>query len=202
MTLNPWRRQEPLDLAELARLLPAPGEPDLPPERRLLIEGQLMDEIDRRRTNSRAWLRRPAWLAVPAVLAVATAATLVATGGEPTGSPRLVTCYSEADPASEARVDTFFGTSPGQPDPGDVRSWNSAVSTCALLWQWNWIRPGEIEAPSPGTPHLAYRGNPGHGNIPLLDACVRADGQAAVFPGGPGTCRDLGLPSLAGTAED
>ncbi|MFD7261187.1 hypothetical protein [Streptomyces sp. NPDC059874] len=71
MTLNPWRRQEPLDLAELARLLPAPGDPALPPDRRLLIEGRLMDEIDRRGTGFGVRFRRPAWLAVPAVLAVA-----------------------------------------------------------------------------------------------------------------------------------
>lgn len=45
MTLNPWRRQEPLDDAELARLLPAPGDPALPHDRQLLIEEQLMREI-------------------------------------------------------------------------------------------------------------------------------------------------------------
>ncbi|MFD7261186.1 hypothetical protein [Streptomyces sp. NPDC059874] len=39
------------------------------------------------------------------------------------------------------------------------------------------------------------------GNVPLLDACVRADGRAVVFPGGPGTCRVLGLPSMPDEPE-
>lgn len=39
------RRQEPLDHAELARLLPAPGDPHLSLDRRLLLEEHLMNEI-------------------------------------------------------------------------------------------------------------------------------------------------------------
>ncbi|MFI1865606.1 CU044_5270 family protein [Streptomyces jumonjinensis] len=46
MNRTPWRgTPEPLDHAELARLLPAPGDPDLPDDRRRLLEEQLMREI-------------------------------------------------------------------------------------------------------------------------------------------------------------
>ncbi|MFE0174381.1 CU044_5270 family protein [Streptomyces sp. NPDC059002] len=38
-------RQEPLDHAELARLLPAPGDPALPADRQLLLERHLMTQI-------------------------------------------------------------------------------------------------------------------------------------------------------------
>ncbi|GHA89251.1 CU044_5270 family protein [Streptomyces termitum] len=45
MIRNFRRAQEPLDHAELARLLPAPGDPDLRPDRRLALEEHLMQQI-------------------------------------------------------------------------------------------------------------------------------------------------------------
>ncbi|MFJ1797120.1 CU044_5270 family protein [Kitasatospora griseola] len=47
MIRNPWRRSEPLDRAELARLLPAPADPRLAADRRYLLEEHLMNEIHR-----------------------------------------------------------------------------------------------------------------------------------------------------------
>lgn len=41
------RREESLDHAELARLLPAPGDPYLSLDRHLLLEEHLMSEIQR-----------------------------------------------------------------------------------------------------------------------------------------------------------
>ncbi|WP_051848654.1 CU044_5270 family protein [Streptomyces sp. NRRL WC-3725] len=53
------RREESLDHAELARLLPAPGDPHLSLDRHLLLEEHLMNEI-RRATPAPAPSRRPA----------------------------------------------------------------------------------------------------------------------------------------------
>ncbi|MER6915223.1 CU044_5270 family protein [Streptomyces sp. NPDC000594] len=66
MNRTPWRRQEPLDHAELARLLPAPGEPDLPGDRRYVLEEHLMREIQRADTRTPATrVRRSLLVAVP-----------------------------------------------------------------------------------------------------------------------------------------
>lgn len=55
------RREESLDHAELARLLPAPGDPHLSLDRHLLLEEHLMSEIQPLHPP----LRRPAaWHAV------------------------------------------------------------------------------------------------------------------------------------------
>ncbi|MFJ2774034.1 CU044_5270 family protein [Streptomyces sp. NPDC087300] len=55
MTRTPWRRSarrparhEPLDHAELARLLPAPADPALSADRQLLLERHLMNRIQQR----------------------------------------------------------------------------------------------------------------------------------------------------------
>jgi hypothetical protein len=71
MKLNPWRRQEPLDHAELARLLPAPGDPVLPPDRQLLLEEHLMREM-RQQHTAMAGSADPADPADPADLAGST----------------------------------------------------------------------------------------------------------------------------------
>lgn len=54
------RREESLDHAELARLLPAPGDPHLSLDRHLLLEEHLMNEIQRTAPAPRPPLRRPA----------------------------------------------------------------------------------------------------------------------------------------------
>jgi hypothetical protein len=72
--------------AELARLLPAPGAPELPPDRRLLLEEHLMREI----TGSprpRPFTRRLALIAVPVATAavIVGAVTFTGNGGGETG---------------------------------------------------------------------------------------------------------------------
>ncbi|MER5768942.1 CU044_5270 family protein [Streptomyces sp. NPDC001985] len=91
MNRTPWRRrQEPLDHAELARLLPAPGDPDLPRDRRRLLEEQLMREIQPTPGTDRSPVRpvrRALFIGAPltalAVAGVMVAATL---GGGDDGS--------------------------------------------------------------------------------------------------------------------
>ncbi|MFI2210369.1 CU044_5270 family protein [Streptomyces sp. NPDC020141] len=62
MNRTPWRRtQEPLDRAELSRLLPAPGDPDLPHDRRRLLEEHLMNEIQPKARP----VRRALYIGVP-----------------------------------------------------------------------------------------------------------------------------------------
>ncbi|GLF96695.1 CU044_5270 family protein [Streptomyces yaizuensis] len=81
MNRTPWRRhEEPLDPAELARLLPAPGDPDLPDDRRRILEEHLMREIDPAATTAPVSpvrrLRRRLLIAVP-VTACALAGVLL-----------------------------------------------------------------------------------------------------------------------------
>lgn len=81
MTLNLWRRQEPLDHSEWARLLPAPVAPALPHDRQLLLEEQLMQEIQQHNTAAvpatSAPSRRARRLAVRLAAPVAVAAAAV-----------------------------------------------------------------------------------------------------------------------------
>ncbi len=85
MIRTPWRREEEPSRAELARLLPDPGAPELPADRRLLLEEHLMRETER--SAAPPARRRLVLAAVP----VATAAVIVAAvtftgGGEETGA--------------------------------------------------------------------------------------------------------------------
>jgi len=89
MIFHPWRRQEPLDRTELARLLPAPGDPVLPDDRQRLLEDCLMNHVieDSRRAGTRR--RLAVRLAVPVALAAAVAGTALAVDRStaPTASP-------------------------------------------------------------------------------------------------------------------
>ena len=78
MTLNPWRRQEPLDQLELVRLLPPPGDPVLSDDRQRLLEEHLMSNVteDSRRAGSRRSLALR--VAVPVALVAALAGTALA----------------------------------------------------------------------------------------------------------------------------
>ncbi|MFE7191401.1 CU044_5270 family protein [Kitasatospora sp. NPDC057541] len=98
MIRNPRRRNEPLDHAELARLLPAPADPRLAADRRHLLEDHLMNEIHHSAhtpapSPPRRPLRRAALIAVP-VAAAAALALVVSSGGSPgtttVAAPRLV----------------------------------------------------------------------------------------------------------------
>ncbi|MFJ4091330.1 CU044_5270 family protein [Kitasatospora sp. NPDC089913] len=87
MIRNPWRHHEPLDHAELARLLPAPADPRLAADRQDLLEEYLMSEIhqsDRAPAAlpARRPLRRAVLFAAP-VAAAAALAVVVYLGGSP-----------------------------------------------------------------------------------------------------------------------
>ncbi|MFB6890073.1 CU044_5270 family protein [Kitasatospora sp. NPDC056327] len=88
MIRNPWRRTEPLDDAELARLLPAPADPQLAVHRQDLIEEFLMNEIHRSdgaapaASPARRPLRRAVLIAAP-VAGALTLALVVTLGGSP-----------------------------------------------------------------------------------------------------------------------
>ncbi|TWG03783.1 hypothetical protein FHX80_112219 [Streptomyces brevispora] len=58
MIRTPWRRREPLDHAELARLLPGPGDPELPQDRLTMLEEHLMNEIQQHQARPQMELRQ------------------------------------------------------------------------------------------------------------------------------------------------
>ncbi|MGW8779398.1 CU044_5270 family protein [Streptomyces sp. NPDC055796] len=67
MIRNKWRRDdESLDHAELGRLLPPPGSPDLPPDRQSLLEEHLMNEIQQHAATATAPVPAPAPAPEPA----------------------------------------------------------------------------------------------------------------------------------------
>jgi hypothetical protein len=77
MTFKPWRRQEPLDHTELARLLPAPGDPVLSDDRHRLLEDYLMSNLIE--NSRRLGMRRHLLVRLAAPLALAAAAALAGT---------------------------------------------------------------------------------------------------------------------------
>ncbi|MFE2551215.1 CU044_5270 family protein [Streptomyces sp. NPDC059355] len=108
MIRNKWRRDdEPLDHAELGRLLPPPGSPDLPLDRRSLLEEHLMNEIRQTatatatdtatgttgapapagpRTPSRRPVRRPLLIGIPVTAAALAGVIALSTAQGPAGS--------------------------------------------------------------------------------------------------------------------
>ncbi|MFJ8431450.1 CU044_5270 family protein [Kitasatospora sp. NPDC094019] len=93
------RSTEPLDHAELARLLPAPADPRLAADRQDLLEEYLMSEIQQpdaapAATPARRPLRRAVLFATPVAAAAAALAVVVTLGGSPgtstVAAPRLV----------------------------------------------------------------------------------------------------------------
>ncbi|MFF2121800.1 CU044_5270 family protein [Kitasatospora sp. NPDC058184] len=97
MIRNSRRHTEPLDHAELARLLPAPADPRLAADRQDLLEEHLMSEIHRpdQAAPAAAPVRRPLRRTVLFAAPVAAAAALAVvvslnTPADTVGSPRLV----------------------------------------------------------------------------------------------------------------
>ncbi|WP_435975566.1 CU044_5270 family protein [Streptomyces sp. Qhu_M48] len=105
MTREFWKRTEPLDQAELARLLPAPSASRMPLDRQLLLEEYLLNEF---RTTAPATaptpaptaakrpLRRALLIAVPATAAALTAVVAVNVLAGEVGAPRLGSASVEA----------------------------------------------------------------------------------------------------------
>ncbi|WP_028800016.1 CU044_5270 family protein [Streptomyces sp. 142MFCol3.1] len=115
MTRKKSRREEPLDYAELARLLPTPGDPHLSLDRHLLLEEHLMSEIQRTAPASApAPARRPArrvlLIGVPVAAALAGAFAFTAltnsggTGPATATPPPVEAPVVRIEPGSTARL--------------------------------------------------------------------------------------------------
>ncbi|MGA8114130.1 MAG: CU044_5270 family protein [Actinocatenispora sp.] len=76
MSATPRRRHEPLDPAELSRLLPAPADPTLSADRHLLLKEHLLNEIQQTNKAPAATGRRRWRLALAAPVAVAAVAAV------------------------------------------------------------------------------------------------------------------------------
>ncbi|MFE6101025.1 CU044_5270 family protein [Streptomyces laurentii] len=94
MTRKFWKRTEPLDHAELARLLPAPSDPRMTPDRQLLFEEHLLNEIRTPAPKATARPVRRALLITVPVTAAALAGVLalgaLTPGTGPNGEPASV----------------------------------------------------------------------------------------------------------------
>lgn len=112
-------------------------------------------------------------------------------------SPQRPTVLDEARCYSEPSTDfstSFPGTSVSVAGPAGATGTtvdvpDQAVGACAAVW-----RQGLLVYGAPGV--VQGDGVPDH-PVPALTACVLPSGEAAVFPGGPKTCRSLGLPPMA-----
>ncbi len=165
-----------------------PQTRDLPPER-----------VDAMRTELEAFVAReerptPWWRKRRNMTGGLVVALVVATGGGTAAAyaflhPRAVTdkgyarCYSEADYVPGA---TFPGTTVasavGGADNGTIKN---ALDTCASLWQVGALRAGAPRGtvPEAGATYA----------VPALVGCTLPNGIAAIFPGPPDTCEQLGL---------
>ncbi|MEU7584167.1 CU044_5270 family protein [Streptomyces sp. NPDC041068] len=129
MLRTPWSRcrrsrQEPLDHVELARLLPAPADPALPPDRQFLLERHLMTHIQRQTGPSTPEfpappagprprpLRRALFIGVPvtaATLAVVIGVNMVGGstgGGGQDGGPSEIAPVVQLEPGNARTVST------------------------------------------------------------------------------------------------
>jgi hypothetical protein len=127
-----------------------------------------------RASTRRRRVRRPL-IIVPAVLALvasgAFAATRIVDNPETNGDYVVVDCYERASlraPSHNAAADLIAppGEQPGDRTPGEM---------CGELWDSGELGEGQI--------------------VPPLAACLHHR-EVAVFPGGPRTCRVLGLREL------
>ncbi|QEU93421.1 hypothetical protein CP970_23145 [Streptomyces kanamyceticus] len=116
-------RHEPLDHTELARLLPAPGDPALSSDRQLLLERHLMTRIQQQTGPTspgfpappagppRRPVRRALFIGVPvtaAALAAVIAVNLTGgTGGAPEGVPREIAPVVQLEPGTTKTVSTI-----------------------------------------------------------------------------------------------
>ncbi|MDT0322889.1 CU044_5270 family protein [Streptomyces millisiae] len=113
-------RQEPPSREELANLLPSPGEPGLPPGRRLALEEHLMSEITGSHEQRPLWRRRLVVVAAPLATAalVVGAATVVGTGdggsavqpAATSGALNRLAQVAAAAPEVEVAADQFVYT--------------------------------------------------------------------------------------------
>jgi hypothetical protein len=130
--------------------------------------------------------RRPVLVASGvAVTVLATGACAFAIAGHQAVTDKsFARCYTVASLSTSRYTTIAQAGTPGQPQP----QIDNALSVCADLFRQGYLTPG-----GPGTnPHPD--GKFDH-PVPRLVECTMADGTAAVFPGGPGTCASVGLPT-------
>lgn len=152
--------------------------------------------LHRQGNNGRTWLRSlNRW---PVVAATAVVSLVVAGGGyavaeyatsTPATDRSTARCYSDLHLGHGNNFDGTTVAASGR--PGTWAAVPSAVDTCRSLWEAGILAPGVARPLRSQLPESQRV-------VPSLVACVMADGRAAVFPGGPDTCRQLGLPSEEG----
>ncbi|HEX9032217.1 MAG TPA: hypothetical protein VF834_10260 [Streptosporangiaceae bacterium] len=162
--------------------------PVLPARRRKAARRQLEDVV--RRSGARSGRRH----GKPAAVVAGAAAMVLATGAaafaiasyQPLTNKSQARCYTVAD-ATDGYYTMVFapGTLGGR---SEVRR---AHDACAALYQQGFLRVGANERAKSST---------GSHRIPALVVCTLHDGSAAVFPGSPGTCANLGLPAAVRSA--
>lgn len=158
---------------------------ELPTHRAAAIRALLERQVAVQPRPDRSRRLMPA--AACAVLLLAACASVVA--GDHASAPVTNTaragCYTSASPAP-ARGYGLLGTTVSltNPDgtPGHV---TDALDVCAVLWRQGLLTLGKAG--------LGSRIGSNH-PVPPLVACVMPNGVAAVFPGRPRTCANLGLP--------
>jgi len=165
-----------------------PPTRDLPPARINAMRIELEAFVVRDEPATR-WWRQKRGVTGGLVIAL-----VVATGGGTAAAyaylhPRAVTdkgsarCYSVP---VYVRGANFDGTTIASAVGGGSRGTEEdALDACASLWQVGALRAG---APH-GTPPVAGATY----TVPALVGCTLPDGVAAIFPGPPDTCNQLGL---------
>lgn len=186
----------------MTRSLTVPPERDPRPEWRSAQQRMLASVIRHGwpRRSRRSWRWAIAGLAGGLVLSGGAATAYMV--GKPASERNQLRCYHQATLADGD--DGFMGTtvvgaeraSDGRIDEV-VASVDSAVETCAAMW-----REGFLTAAGKTSGYeLQRREDDGtlfqrEYDVPPLAPCTLDNGIAAVFPGEPGTCEDLGLPRL------
>ena len=98
-----------------------------------------------------------------------------------------VRCYSMPDLGDGDHYPGLTTTSPDMMS-GESMTFEAAIDACTVSWTAGVLVEGD--------PRIHEPTNGGSAPVPGLTACVVAGGIAGVFPGGPGTCADLGLSQL------
>ena len=165
-----------------------PQTRDLPPEQIMAMRVELEAFVAREEPATPWWRKRRN------VTGGFVVALIVATGGGTAAAyaylhPRAVTdkgsarCYSEAVYVPGAKfAGTTIASAVGEGSNGTVQD---ALDICASVWQVGALRAG---APRGGSPVAGadYA-------VPALVGCTLPGGMAAIFPGPPDTCDQLGL---------
>ncbi len=173
----------------MTRFDPPPARP-LPQGRRDAMQHQIEALVGA--DAGRRHGRKPFLIATGAaaiVLGTSAGAIVYVHYSQPVTNKSEARCYTEANLDGG---DQFHGTTiadAGVPG-GKAPQVDNAVSVCAGLWRQGFLLPGAAGvARQPNTKV--------HHRVPPLVACVMPDGTAAVFPGNPRTCANLGLPRAA-----